>query len=218
MNSNRYSEGSFVLRVTLRPSQREVCFFVGQHLHTPMGLGQIAAIHPSKGIIQITLPYGIMYSSIFTIVGWGVVDASADETLCQQWSVSEKALKMPDCTHRGILELLKGAFKTTLLILKIILALNSFLLLSPQCHFSTISLWITKGLKMATKLYRIKTSFMVTVASMRTMKSALTMMGHSLILSSGSERLKIWGAPPPPPPPPFHARHDRLIIILHFFR
>ena len=86
---------------------------MGQNLYTPMGLGQVTAIYPERGMLQIKLSYGIMYANVITVVGWGEVDASTDETLCQRWSDCEKSLTMPKGTHHGIRELLEGITLST---------------------------------------------------------------------------------------------------------
>jgi hypothetical protein len=52
----RFQNGSFILRVTLQPSERKVVFFVGQKLQTPMGPGNVSLIIPETRSLQIDLP------------------------------------------------------------------------------------------------------------------------------------------------------------------
>ena len=52
----RHCNGSFVLRVTLKPSDREIVFCVGQKLLTPMGVGEVSVILPDTGALHIKLP------------------------------------------------------------------------------------------------------------------------------------------------------------------
>jgi hypothetical protein len=52
----RYNNGSFVLKVSLHPSERNIVFFVGQKLLTPMGPGELVAIIPGLRSLHIKLP------------------------------------------------------------------------------------------------------------------------------------------------------------------
>lgn len=73
-----------------------------------MGLGQLHAIFPLTSSLHIVLPFGKMYTNIMTVISWGTVDASSDESLCQNWMKLDKSLQMPYSTQQGIHELLKG--------------------------------------------------------------------------------------------------------------
>ena len=107
----RHCGGSFVLRITLKPSDKEIVFFVGQKLLTPMGVGEVSVIYPEKGELHIKLPFGIMYTNISAVVSWSGADLSSDETLCNNWTQSENSLKMPDSTRNGIKELLNSSIE-----------------------------------------------------------------------------------------------------------
>lgn len=98
----RHCNGSFVLRVTLKPSDREIVFCVGQNLLTPMGVGEVSVILPDTGALHIKLPFGIMYTNISAVISWGNADLSSDETLSNNWTKSENSLKMPDSAKNGI--------------------------------------------------------------------------------------------------------------------
>ena len=105
-NLSHNTKGHFILRITLQPSEREIVFFVGQSIQTPMGIGEILSItynetyrnsnqdYPNN--VQIKLSYGIMYSNIMTILSWGQIDVSSDEYMCNKWSNFDRSLSIPE--------------------------------------------------------------------------------------------------------------------------
>ena len=102
----RHCGGSFVLRITLKPSDKEIVFFIGQKLCSPMGIGEVSVIHPDTGALHIKLPFGTMYTNVSAVISWGGADISSDETLSNNWTKLENSLKMPDSARNGIRELL----------------------------------------------------------------------------------------------------------------
>jgi hypothetical protein len=105
-----------VLRVTLAPSDRKFAFYKGQHLLTPMGEGKVAKILPFDKKLEIHLPFGVLYSSVSSVVSWnlnrrGGIDVLSDEYLINKWSSIQGSFNAPhDYGHRlrNLVELLRG--------------------------------------------------------------------------------------------------------------
>ena len=99
-----------VLRIQLLKSGREVIFYKGECIRTPMGEGRIISIQPTEERLIIQLPYGKMFAHLSRAVCWCMVpnsdvqllDLTSDDVLRQRWIALQSSLSLPTDVARSI--------------------------------------------------------------------------------------------------------------------
>ena len=103
-----------VLRVQEAKSAHEIVLFDGQHLRTPMGQGRVVALNHVEKKVTIQLGFGIMYSSLATVMTWSKMendrfDCTSEGSLLHHWETL-KAEYTGSVNDRAVMkEILDGA-------------------------------------------------------------------------------------------------------------
>lgn len=105
---NIHPNETMVLTVYLKKADKEVTFFKGLEIHTPMGPAKIESIMPQESKMVLRLSFGIMYARIEKVVTWGVVcSTSSDEALQHNWKSFRNSLEISLPIRKSIAEILR---------------------------------------------------------------------------------------------------------------
>ena len=103
-----------VLRVQEANTTNEIVLFDGQYLRTPMGQGKVVALNRVDKKITIQLAFGVMYSSLSTVIVWSKMekdrfDCTSEGSLLQHWDTLKTEYTSSFRDKAVMKEILEGA-------------------------------------------------------------------------------------------------------------
>ena len=103
-----------VLRVQEANTTNEIVLFNGQYLRTPMGQGKVVALNPVDKKVTIQLAFGVMYSSLSTVIVWRKMekdrfDCTSEGSLLQHWDTLKTEYTSSFRDRAVMKEILEGA-------------------------------------------------------------------------------------------------------------
>lgn len=96
----KFDGSTNVLRVFLQKAGKEVVLYKGMRMLTPMGEGEIKAIHPKEEKLVVQLPFGVLYANIRRAVCWSdksaTIDLGSDKSCISRWKRLKKRIILCD--------------------------------------------------------------------------------------------------------------------------